>query len=283
MTVPIDDEEPVFAYVIFIGHNHEILTSLPSYTIHLSNDTPIPSDNNTMDRAHGLSRVCIGRRWTREDIIIQHTDTDYLSDRLILIDLGASDYCFVDKSLFTTYKALEQSSVGLLANKRAMFSIIEKRNIKIITNIKDIRRKVKFENMLHIPEMRSNLISLSRLEDKGACFEIGRGKVLVKSPEGEDIMTRACFGQLYVVSVYNPNATAFAAYSKHKVVNFDIWTMFSKGLIDRLNIQGNLEISGLYEDCIFGKYTAYPYNNNSVRERDLLKKIHIDIWGPALM
>jgi len=75
-----------------------------------------------------------------------------------------------------------------------MFSIIGKGNIEIITNIKDIRRKVKFENVLHIPEMRSNLISLSRLEDKGARFEIGRGKVLVKSPEGKDIMIGACFG-----------------------------------------------------------------------------------------
>jgi len=127
----------------------------------------------------------------------------------------------VDKSFFTTYKTLKQPSVGLSANKGATFSIIEKENIEIITDIKGIRRKVKFENALHTPEMRSNLISLSRLEDKGACFKIGRGKVLVKSPEGEDIMTGACFGQLYAVSVHNPNTTAFVAHSKCKAVNFD--------------------------------------------------------------
>jgi len=57
--------------------------------------------------------------------------------------------------------------------------------------------------------------------------------------------------------------------------------MFLKGLVNGLNIQGNLEIGSLYENCIFGKHTAYPYNNNSVRERDLLKRIHINIWGPA--
>jgi len=193
-TVPINNEEPIFACVTSIGHNHKVLTSLLSHTTHLSNDTLIPSDNNTTDHAHGLSKVYIGRRWTGENVIIQCTNTNYLSDRLILIDSGANDHCFADKSLFTIYKALKQLSVGLLANKGAMFSIIGKGNIEIITNIKDIRRKVKFENVLHTPEMRSNLISLSRLEDKGARFEIGRGKVLVKSPERKDIMVGACFG-----------------------------------------------------------------------------------------
>jgi len=108
--------------------------------------------------------------------------------------LGASDHCFTNKSLFTTYKALEQPSVGLSANKEATFSIIEKGDVEILTDIKSIRRKVKFKNVLHIPEIRSNLISLLRLKDKKAHFEIGRGKVLVKSPEGKDIMTGAHFG-----------------------------------------------------------------------------------------
>jgi len=127
-TVSIDNDEPVFVCVTSIGHNHEVLTSLPPHTTYLSNDTPISSNNNTTDCAHGLSGVYIGRRWTGEDVIIQYTDIDYPSDRLTLIDSGASDYCFVDKFLFTTYKALKQPSVGLSANKGATFSIIEKVN-----------------------------------------------------------------------------------------------------------------------------------------------------------
>ena len=45
-------------------------------------------------------------------------------------------------------------------------------------------------------------------------------------------------------------------------------------IVDGLNIQGNLEISDLYEDYIFGKYTAHSYNDNGVREKDLLERIH---------
>jgi len=196
----------------------------------------------------------------------------------------------VDKSLFTVYKALEQLSIGLLANKGTTFSIIGKRNIEIITDIKSIKRKVKFENVLHTLDMRLNLISLSRLEDKGVCFEISRGKVLIKSSEGENIMTGVHFGQLYAVSVHKPSTTIFATHLKCKAVSFNtwhqhlvhtnadtIWTMVLRRLINGLNIQGNLEIDSLYEDYIFGKHITYPYNNDGIRETNLLERIHIDI------
>jgi len=70
--------------------------------------------------------------------------------------------------------------------------------------------------------MRSNLISLSRLENKRAHFESGRGKLLIKSPEKENIMAGVHFSRLYVVNVHRSNTTAFVTYSKYKAVSFDI-------------------------------------------------------------
>jgi len=57
--------------------------------------------------------------------------------------------------------------------------------------------------------------------------------------------------------------------------------MALKGLVNSLNIQGNLEIGGLCKDCIFGKHTVHPYDDDGIKKRDLLDRIHIDIWGPA--
>ena len=129
----------------------------------------------------------------------------------------------MDKSLFIIYKPLEQLSTGLSSNKGVTFPIVEKGNIEIITNIKGIKRKVKFKNTLQTLEIRSNLISLSKLEDKGAHFESGRGKLLIKLSERENIIARVYFGRLYTVNVYGPNTTAFVIYSKHKAVSFDVW------------------------------------------------------------
>jgi len=92
-----------------------------------------------------------------------------------------------------------------------------------LSYILTVKRKVKFKNTLHTPEMRSSLISLSRLEDKEAHFESDRGKLLIKSPEGKNIMAGVHFSRLYVVNVHRPNTTAFVTYSKYKAVSFDIW------------------------------------------------------------
>ena len=57
--------------------------------------------------------------------------------------------------------------------------------------------------------------------------------------------------------------------------------MMTENLVDGLNICGELSIGGLCEDCIYSKHTAHPYSDNKPREKDILKYIHIDIWGPS--
>jgi len=55
----------------------------------------------------------------------------------------------------------------------------------------------------------------------------------------------------------------------------------TENLVNRLNVCGESSISGLCEDCIYDKHTAHPYNDNKSREKEILKCVHIDIWGPC--
>ena len=38
-----------------------------------------------------------------------------------------------------------------------------------------------------------------------------------------------------------------------------------------------MALGGMCEDCIFGKHIFHPYNGTTVKERDLLEHIHIDL------
>ena len=40
-------------------------------------------------------------------------------------------------------------------------------------------------------------------------------------------------------------------------------------------------MGGKCEDCIFGKHSAHPFNDNGYRETETLERIHVDIWGPS--
>ena len=70
-STPDNDEQPVFACATSISQNHEVPVFLLSYTTHISNDTPIPSDNKTKNHVCVLLKVYM-RRQTGEDIIVQH-------------------------------------------------------------------------------------------------------------------------------------------------------------------------------------------------------------------
>ena len=82
--------------------------------------------------------------------------------------------------------------------------------------------------------------------------------------------------------------------SKRKPVTFDIWhqrfahtgveklkEIIADDLVDGLNVHGELKLNGQCKDCIFGKHTSHPYSDKGDREKDVLERIHIGIWGPA--
>jgi len=57
--------------------------------------------------------------------------------------------------------------------------------------------------------------------------------------------------------------------------------IINSGLVDGLEVTGPTELKALYEDCIYGTHTIYPFHNSTTTETDPLECVYIDIWGPA--
>ena len=57
--------------------------------------------------------------------------------------------------------------------------------------------------------------------------------------------------------------------------------MINNKLVNSLNTYGKMVLGGMYEDCIFGKYISSPYNGTTVKEKEVLKYIYINLWGLA--
>jgi len=58
--------------------------------------------------------------------------------------------------------------------------------------------------------------------------------------------------------------------------------LITKRLVDGLNTNRELVMRRRYEDCIFGKHSTHPFNKPGTREDEVLERVHIDIWGPAM-
>jgi len=110
------------------------------------------------------------------------------STALALIDSRASDHCFIDKASFITITYMHQPNMGLAASRESTFSIAGEGKAKIETNVNGITRAITFNDALYTPELRSNLISVSRLVGKGAKVHFDEHEAQVKSIDGTTIM-----------------------------------------------------------------------------------------------
>ena len=55
--------------------------------------------------------------------------------------------------------------------------------------------------------------------------------------------------------------------------------MIRNKLVDGINTYGEVVLGRMCEDCIFEKHTSHPYNSTTVKERDVLECMDIDLWG----
>jgi len=81
------------------------------------------------------------------------------------------------------------------AGKDLTFDIIGKGKVEFKTSVDGKTRRVFIDGVLHTPNLRSNLISVSQLSTKDIdVFFKGGNKALVLISEGEIIMTATKFG-----------------------------------------------------------------------------------------
>jgi len=231
--------------------------------------------------------VQVDSNQTSGDLVILYTKTQ---NKLTLIDSGANDHCFADKSMFLSYIPFERPSERLSIGKGSVFSIVGKGNVKFQTHINGKTRNIILEDVLHTPGLRSNLISVPKLERKGTSVIFRNGKATVELVDGSKVLSAVKFGRMYIVELDGMSPKISLAQLKYKPASFDTWhcylayakvdvlcEMISKQLVNRLHMHGDLTMKGQYEDCIYGKHTSQPYTENTTKEKDILEQVCIDI------
>lgn len=91
----------------------------------------------------------------------------------------------------------------------------------------------------------------------------------------------------------DPTLVAAARSSLKKPVDLAMWhrrlahsdiktieRMCSKNIVDGLDITGRA-LDGLCEDCIYGKMTRRPFDDDVTAESEPLERVHLDLWGKA--
>jgi len=110
---------------------------------------------------------------------------------------------------------------GISAGEGSVFSIIGKGDVKFQTYINGRVRNIILEDVLHTPELRSNLISVSKLEMKGTTVIFKNGKAIVELADSSRVLLAVKSGRMYIVKIVQLSPEAFIAQSNQKLTSFN--------------------------------------------------------------
>ena len=197
-----------------------------------------------------------------------------------IVDTGATRHICANKDMFTTYDKVEGENVFM--GNSASASIQGKGKIVLTLTSGKL---LTLTNVLHVPEMRRNLISGSLLMKAGLKLSFDSDR-LVLTRNGEFVGKGFCNGGLFTLDVkidtMNKNASTSSAYIAESIdlwharlghVNFD-----SVKRLKHLNLIPSFSKTDFSkcQVCVEAKFTKKPFKSVD-RQTEVLELVHSDL------
>ena len=148
--------------------------------------------------------------------------------------------------------------------------------------------------MSYVPDLRTNLLSVSRAKDHGYTVTFGKTEAVITNHQDKVVLRAHRHSNLYFVngmrdSVNNTNSVM--TYSEKSNINKwheklghlnerDLKLMAKKGLVYGLELKDSEKLSGC-EVCALEKQTRLPFpRTKSEKGNKLLEIVHSDVCGP---
>jgi hypothetical protein len=120
----------------------------------------------------------------------------------VLLDSAAMSHMFRKHLTFTNYRPSMENETISVENKHPL-QVAGRGSIKIQFSLKNHTHTIVLHNVLHVPHLASNLISLGTLQHKGVTYHNLEGRLIV-TLRGDELV-RATLSR----SLYHINCTLF--------------------------------------------------------------------------
>ena len=190
------------------------------------------------------------------------------------LDSGATSHLCSNEAMFTSSKTVDS---GLRLASSAVTPVAAIGNVKITTNVGKHSKRIELRNVLYVPELRTNLLSVSKLVDKGNHVTFTKEGATVHDGQNNVRLQAKRVGNLFYLSQDIEEANTAAPLSSaapsstigewhRRLGHLNYKAM--KILFDK----GHLKAPGLKfdklppcETCIAGKFTRLPFPKRSER------------------
>ena len=206
------------------------------------------------------------------------------------IDSGASDTMFVSRDDFVEYTPITSRTGDSAKAEDGDFDIIGEGKVKQRYLIEGKEKAITYTRALHTPTLSANLISVSAFDRAGLTTTFGGGSGIIRKADGTVVLTGRGEKGMYVVDTISDHSP-MAMSSLSRPTSLEQWhrrlTHCSPAtiqemadLVDGLTIVGK-DLRGKCEDCIVGRQTRRPFDEQSDTSVDPLELVSFDLWGPS--
>ena len=206
------------------------------------------------------------------------------------MDSGVSDTMFVSKEAFAEYTTTSPQTGDTAKAVDGGFDIIGKGKVTQTYLIDGQTKSVTFTCTLHTPALNANLISISSFDRAGLITTFGNGQGVIRKPDSTIVLAGRGDKGMYVVETsHTPRAMGSLSNNTsleqwhHRFSHCNpttIHDMAKSNLVDGLKISKD-SVQGKCEDCILGRQTRRPFDNESDKSLDPLELVAFDLWGPS--
>ena len=202
------------------------------------------------------------------------------------LDSGATSHM---SAASENLESMVKVSAKLSLASNAMAAIENMGDLRINVDDKKGGRPVILQKMLHVPDLRTNLMSVAKITDNGNEVIFKKEKAYVLNSEKDVIAVADRQGDLYFVKETRESASVADPKSKSKLMEWherlghvnetSLRSMANENLVLGMKLPKNQEM-GICEICIKGKQAQTPFKNSQRKSKELLEIVHTDICGP---
>ncbi|KAF5376302.1 hypothetical protein D9615_008480 [Tricholomella constricta] len=221
--------------------------------------------------------------------------SDRVSDGCLVsyVDSAASRHFFVNRADFETYEDVPRANdTGTTASGGA-FTIQEKGRVRKYVELDGKTIELTFDDALHAPHLEHNLISIGCLGRKGCTTMFDGTGATFCDPTGQPFMRGKCHDETMYRIDFVAKPVAMSARSLTRPADVETWhrrlghvgesilrEMVRSEMVKGLDVT-KLSVNGRCEDCIMGKQTRRPFDEEVTPESKPNQRVSFDLWGPA--
>lgn len=185
--------------------------------------------------------------------------------------------------------------MNLANNDRVKKKITGAGNVRVSVNNQEGGTNINFENVYYVSDLRTNLLSVSKITDHGFEVRFREKDAIVIGQTGEMIFRVERAGNLYYLrqcgnAVIVAETVMQVSHAKSDIDEWhyklghvnerDLKNMAKNGVVYGLNLKSDQALSRC-EICISEKLTRAPFpQSEGDRTEDLLEIVHSDVCGP---